>query len=125
MVNPRAGERGGSFCMNSPAKSKPFAANVDWTDRESMTARVYLDWNASAPLRNEAREAACAALALCGNPSSIHGEGRAAPLRTKAARQLQALGLVGQVHRTLDPFERDIDRAAVVMHACDMVVQLH
>src|SRR5436190_12253518 len=87
MVNPRAGERGGSFCMNSPAKSKPFAANVDCSDRESMTARVYLDWNASAPLRPVAREAACAALELCGNPSSVHGEGRVARRTIEQARE--------------------------------------
>ncbi len=40
--------------------------------------RVYLDWNASAPLRDEARAAVCAALELTGNASSVHGEGRAA-----------------------------------------------
>ncbi|MCV6593115.1 MAG: aminotransferase class V-fold PLP-dependent enzyme [Silicimonas sp.] len=39
-------------------------------------ARVYLDWNASAPLRPEARTAMIAALDLTGNPSSVHGEGR-------------------------------------------------
>src|SRR5258708_1955692 len=42
-----------------------------------MTTRVYLDWNATAPLRPAAREAACAAMDACGNPSSVHGEGRA------------------------------------------------
>src|SRR3954451_19136820 len=73
--------------MISRAKSKSFAANVDWTDRESMTVRAYLDWNASAPLRDEAREAACAALALCGNPSSVHGEGRAARRLVEQARE--------------------------------------
>src|SRR4051812_748037 len=58
-----------------------------WTeDRESMTVRAYLDWNASAPLRDEVREAACAALALCGNPSSVHGEGRAARRLVEQAR---------------------------------------
>ena len=41
-----------------------------------MSVRVYLDWNASAPLRPVAGEAASAALELCGNPSSVHGEGR-------------------------------------------------
>src|SRR5205085_4152072 len=51
-----------------------------------MTVRAYLDWNASAPLRDGAREAACAALALCGNPSSVHGEGRAARALIEAAR---------------------------------------
>src|ERR1700679_471620 len=44
-----------------------------------MPQRSYLDWNATAPLRREARDAIDAALALPGNPSSIHAEGRAAP----------------------------------------------
>src|SRR3954464_12902153 len=52
--------------------------NVDCTDRELMVSRAYLDWNAGAPLREEARAVACAALELTGNPSSVHGEGRAA-----------------------------------------------
>jgi cysteine desulfurase len=48
--------------------------------------RVYLDWNASAPLRPEAREALLAALALDGNPSSVHAEGRAARAALEQAR---------------------------------------
>jgi cysteine desulfurase len=51
------------------------------------TARVYLDWNASAPLRPAARAALCAALDLTGNPSSVHGEGRAARKLIEAARE--------------------------------------
>ena len=51
-----------------------------------MTARVYLDWNASAPLRPAVREAMAAALELCGNPSSVHGEGRAARRLVEDAR---------------------------------------
>jgi len=51
-----------------------------------MTARAYLDWNASAPLRPAAREAAAAATALCGNPSSVHAEGRAARALIEQAR---------------------------------------
>lgn len=39
--------------------------------------RVYLDYNATAPLRREARDAMVAALDLVGNPSSVHAEGRA------------------------------------------------
>ncbi|MEQ1697259.1 MAG: cysteine desulfurase family protein [Hyphomicrobiaceae bacterium] len=39
-------------------------------------ARTYLDYNASAPLLPQAREAISATLALDGNPSSVHGEGR-------------------------------------------------
>jgi cysteine desulfurase len=59
-----------------------------------MSARVYLDWNASAPLRPEAREAMSAALELQGNPSSVHGEGRAARRLIEEARGHVA-GLVG------------------------------
>jgi cysteine desulfurase len=52
-----------------------------------MAGRVYLDWNASAPLRAEAREATAAALGLSGNPSSVHGEGRAARSAIERARE--------------------------------------
>ena len=38
--------------------------------------RVYLDWNATAPLRKEAREAIISSLDIIGNPSSVHFEGR-------------------------------------------------
>lgn len=38
---------------------------------------TYLDWNATAPLRPEAAAAMAAALAHCGNPSSVHRWGRA------------------------------------------------
>ncbi|MCB5409679.1 cysteine desulfurase family protein [Pseudogemmobacter faecipullorum] len=43
-----------------------------------MAERLYLDWNATAPLRPEARAAMIAAMDVSGNPSSVHGEGRAA-----------------------------------------------
>jgi cysteine desulfurase len=51
-----------------------------------MTQRVYLDWNATAPLRPEARAAAAAALEVIGNPSSVHAEGRAARRLIEDAR---------------------------------------
>ncbi|WP_323037082.1 cysteine desulfurase family protein [Pararhodobacter sp.] len=41
-----------------------------------MSTRVYLDWNASTPLRAEAKAAMIAALDVTGNASSIHAEGR-------------------------------------------------
>jgi cysteine desulfurase len=41
-----------------------------------MTERTYLDWNATAPLRPQARDAVVAALDVPGNPSSVHAEGR-------------------------------------------------
>jgi cysteine desulfurase len=59
-----------------------------------MGARAYLDWNASAPLRIGAREAMRAALELPGNPSSVHGEGRAARRLIEAARE-QVAALIG------------------------------
>ena len=48
--------------------------------------RVYLDYNASAPLRPAAREAMALALAQCGNASSVHEEGRAARAIIERAR---------------------------------------
>ena len=59
-----------------------------------MTERVYLDWNATAPMRREAREALHDALALAGNPSSVHAEGRAARSLIERART-QVAALVG------------------------------
>lgn len=57
-------------------------------------SRIYLDWNASAPLRPEAREAMLAAMDAVGNPSSVHGEGRAARGIVETARQ-QVAALLG------------------------------
>jgi cysteine desulfurase len=51
-----------------------------------MRPRVYLDWNAGAPLRPEARAAMAAALDVVGNPSSVHAEGRAARAVVERAR---------------------------------------
>jgi cysteine desulfurase len=51
-----------------------------------MPARVYLDWNATAPLRPEARAAMIAAMDAVGNPSSVHAEGRAAKAIVEKAR---------------------------------------
>ena len=56
--------------------------------------RVYLDWNATAPLRPEARAAMLTALDATGNPSSIHAEGRAARAIVERART-QVAALVG------------------------------
>ncbi len=52
-----------------------------------MSGRVYLDWNATAPLRPEARAAMVAALDVAGNPSSVHAEGRAAKMLVERARE--------------------------------------
>jgi cysteine desulfurase len=47
----------------------------------------YLDHNASSPLRPESRAAMVRALDTCGNPSSVHGQGRAARAIVEAARE--------------------------------------
>ncbi|HEX2840317.1 cysteine desulfurase family protein [Hyphomicrobium sp.] len=49
-------------------------------------ARTYLDYNASAPLRPEARDAVVAALDVFGNASSVHTEGRRARALVDEAR---------------------------------------
>lgn len=48
---------------------------------------LYLDANATEPLRPEARQAVLAALDLVGNPSSVHADGRAARKLLEAARR--------------------------------------
>jgi cysteine desulfurase len=52
-----------------------------------MTERVYLDHNATSPLRPEARAAMVAALDRTGNASSVHAEGRAARAVVEEARR--------------------------------------
>jgi cysteine desulfurase len=60
----------------------------------SGEARVYLDHNATAPLRPGVRAAMAAALELRGNPSSAHGEGRATRRALESARA-QVASLIG------------------------------
>jgi len=59
--------------------------------------RVYLDHNATTPLRMEARSAMIAAMDVVGNPSSVHAEGRAtkAIVERARARISNALGAAG------------------------------
>lgn len=59
--------------------------------------RVYLDYNATAPLRAEARDAMISAMDLMGNPSSVHAEGRAAKglIERARAQVSEALGASG------------------------------
>ena len=65
-----------------------------------MADRIYLDWNATAPLRREAREAMTAAMDLRGNPSSVHAEGRQARKLVEDARAAVA-GAVGALPRNV------------------------
>jgi cysteine desulfurase len=59
-----------------------------------MTRAVYMDHNASAPLRPAAFEAMREALSRCGNPSSVHRFGRLARRTVEDARE-QVARLIG------------------------------
>ena len=65
-----------------------------------MTDRIYLDWNATTPLRDEARRAIADALDLSGNASSVHAEGREARKWIERARAAVALA-AGAVPRSV------------------------
>ncbi len=60
----------------------------------ARSATCYLDYNASAPVKPAVIEAMALALARAGNPSSVHGFGRAARLALEQARASVA-ALVG------------------------------
>ncbi len=59
-----------------------------------MAPAVYLDYNATAPLRPAAAAAMAAAMAHTGNPSSVHGFGRMARRKVEDARA-EVAALVG------------------------------
>lgn len=65
-----------------------------------MAERLYFDWNATTPLRPEARDAMAAALGVVGNPSSVHAEGRRARHLVEEARAAVA-GAVGASARNV------------------------
>src|SRR5262245_22025547 len=56
-------------------------------------SRAYMDWNATAPLLPEAREAFLRVGLMEGNPSSVHREGRAVRAEIEAARRKVAAAL--------------------------------
>ena len=51
-----------------------------------MRDPIYLDYNATAPIRPEVRDAVIAAFGVAGNPSSVHGFGRRARRVVEDAR---------------------------------------
>ncbi len=66
-----------------------------------MRKRIYLDWNATTPLRAEARDAMAAAFDVSGNPSSVHSEGRAARRLIEDARAVVASAVGGDVRNVV------------------------
>lgn len=63
--------------------------------------RVYLDWNATTPLRPEARAAMLAAMDAVGNPSSVHAEGRQARRIVEDARTAVALAVGAEARQVV------------------------
>lgn len=80
-----------------------------------MRPRLYLDWNATAPLRAEARAAMLAAMDLVGNPSSVHAEGRAARALVERARAQVAAAVGAQPDEVV--FTSGATEAASVLRA--------
>lgn len=62
----------------------------------AQKSRIYLDYNATAPVIPEAQEAVRLALSETGNPSSVHSEGRAAHRRLEEARAIVAAAVGGR-----------------------------
>jgi len=65
-----------------PSKSSPERMTVS-----QMSRGIYMDWNATAPLRPSALAAMTAALQEVGNPSSVHAFGRRARAWVDHARE--------------------------------------
>lgn len=66
-----------------------------------MPTRIYLDWNATTPLRPEARATILAAYDLIGNPSSVHAEGREARRLVEEARATLAAAVGAQARNVV------------------------
>lgn len=86
----------------------------------STTDRIYLDYNAGAPLRPEARAAMVAALDRAGNASSVHAEGREARRLIERARG-EVAALVGADRRNVT-FVGGGSEANVTVLTPDLVV---
>src|SRR5438477_12103232 len=66
-----------------------------------MTRRVYLDWNATTPLRPEAKAAMAHAWEIGGNPSSVHAEGRQARRLVEQARAAVAAAVGAEAQNVI------------------------
>jgi len=64
-----------------------FSIGATCSRNTHMPNKIYLDFNASAPLKPEGRDATVAALSIGGNPSSVHQSGREARAVIERARQ--------------------------------------
>src|SRR5947199_2407549 len=80
-MSARSGSSGPAVFPSAKATASPMPGDM------TRGRETYLDWNATAPLRPEAAAAMTAALAECGNASSVHRWGRAARQRVERARE--------------------------------------
>src|SRR4051794_38914724 len=66
-----------------------------------MAERIYLDWNATTPLRPEAQAAMAHAFESGGNPSSVHAEGRQARRLVEEARAIVAAAVAAEAQNVI------------------------
>ena len=73
------------FSMTTKGNCKTFVKRR--TSEMASQGRIYLDHNATSPVRPEVAAVVARALELPGNPSSVHAEGRAARASLEEARE--------------------------------------
>src|SRR5947208_9051340 len=66
-----------------------------------LAERIYLDWNATTPLRPEAKAAMAHAWEIGGNPSSVHAEGRQARRLVEQARAAVAAAVGAEAQNVI------------------------
>src|SRR2546429_9991801 len=66
-----------------------------------LAKRIYLDWNATTPLRPEAKAAMAHAWEIGGNPSSVHAEGRQARRLVEQARAAVAAAVGAEAQNVI------------------------
>lgn len=76
------------------------AENIDMTQKHTIE-RVYLDYNATVPVRPQVCDAIAHAITHVGNPSSIHAEGRSARAYIETARESVAQLVGGQARNVV------------------------
>ena len=82
-----------------------------------MSNIVYADYNATAPLRGEARAAMSDAMAVLGNPSSVHGPGRAARALIETARR-EVAALVNAAPQSVIFTSGGTEASALALKGC-------
>lgn len=85
----------------------------------STKARTYLDYNATTPVVAAARAAMIAAMDHVGNPSSVHGEGRAAKAVIEKARG-QVAAALGARHQDVIFTSGATEAAALATQGLDL-----